>query len=221
MSEKNNHSALINLVADLEEQPVLKLVRQRLNNGDDPLVIVEECQAGMRLVGERYEQREYFISGLIMAGEIFREVMELVQPVIEANLTGNESGQILVGTVQGDIHDIGKNNLTLLLRCYGFTVHDLGVDVPPTEFLKQALALKPEIIGLSGLLTLSYDSMRETVAALRSSTDSQLLSTPIIIGGSQLNEQVRQYVGADYWVTDAMSGVRLCQQLLASNMAEL
>ena len=215
LSEKDNRTALMALVADLEEQKALILARKRLENGDDPLLIVEDCQAGLRLVGERYEQREYFISGLIMAGEIFREVMELVQPVIEARLTGNESGQILLGTVKGDIHDIGKNNLALLLRCYGFAVHDLGVDVPPTEFLAQALSLKPNIIGLSGLLTLSYDSMRETVDTLRSSTDNVLLSTPIIIGGNQLSEQVCQYVGADYWVTDAMNGVRLCQKLLA------
>jgi methanogenic corrinoid protein MtbC1 len=219
MSE-NKRSSLITLVADLKEQETLMLVRQRLDSGDDPLVIVEDCQTGLRLVGERYEQREYFISGLIMAGEIFREVMELVQPVIEAKLSGNESGQILLGTVQGDIHDIGKNNLILLLRCYGFTVHDLGVDVPPTEFKTQALALRPEIIGLSGLLTLSYDSMRETVDLLRRSTDNYLLSIPIIIGGNQLSEQVCQYVGADYWVTDAMTGVRLCQKLLANNLRD-
>ncbi len=211
----SENDSLSTLVADLEEQRALLLVQQRLDNGHDPLVIVEDCHAGLRLVGERYEQREYFISGLIMAGEIFREVMELVQPVIEAKLTGNESGQILLGTVRGDIHDIGKNNLILLLRCYGFTVHDLGVNVPPTEFLTQALALKPEIIGLSGLLTLSYDSMRETVELLRRSTDASLLATPIIIGGNQLTRQVCDYVGADYWVTDAMSGVRLCQKLLA------
>lgn len=217
MSETDKRSALITLVADLKEQEVLALVPQRLDSGNDPLLIVEDCQAGLRAVGERYEQREYFISGLIMAGEIFREVMELIQPVIEAQLTGNESGQILLGTVQGDIHDIGKNNLILLLRCYGFTVYDLGVDVPPTEFLTQALALKPEIIGLSGLLTLSYDSMHGTVELLRRSTDKYLRSTPIIIGGNQLNEQVCQYVGADHWVTDAMSGVRLCQKLLAKD----
>jgi methanogenic corrinoid protein MtbC1 len=164
-------------------------------------------------VGERYENKEYFIAGLIMAGEIFREVMELVQPVISHSLTDGESGHILLGTVQGDIHDIGKNNLSLLLRCHGFTVSDLGVDVPPTEFLAQAAALKPNIIGLSGLLTLSYDSMQETVQLLRNSTDEIVSSTPIIIGGSHLNDQVCQYVGADYWVTDAMHGVRLCQQL--------
>ena len=216
MSEKDNRSALTTLVADLEEQQALMLVQQRLDGADDPLLIVEDCQAGLRLMGERYEQRQYFISALIMAGEIFREVMELVQPIIETKLSGNESGQILLGTVRGDIHDIGKNNLTLLLRCYGFTVHDLGVDVPPSEFLAQALALNPEIIGLSGLLTLSYDSMRETVDLLRQSINGHLLSTPIIIGGNQLNEQVCQYVGADYWVTDAMNGVRLCQRLLSN-----
>ncbi len=213
--EMSENDYLSTLVADLEEQRVLMLVQQRLAGGDDPLAIVEACQAGLRLVGERYEQREYFISGLIMAGEIFREVMELVQPVIEARLTGNESGQILLGTVRGDIHDIGKNNLILLLRCYGFTVHDLGVNVAPVEFLAQALALKPQIIGLSGLLTLSYDSMHETVELLRQSADADVRSIPIIIGGNQLTQQVCNYVGADYWMTDAMSGVRLCQKLLA------
>ena len=219
MSKTKTEPTLMTLVADLEEQQVLMIVRKRLGNGDAPLDIVEDCQAGLRLVGERYEQREYFISGLIMAGEIFREVMELVQPVIEEQLTGKESGHILLGTVQGDIHDIGKNNLSLLLRCYGFTVHDLGVDVPPSEFLAQASVLKPDIIGLSGLLTLSYDSMRETIHLLRNSASSDLASIPIIIGGNQLNEQVCQYVGADYWLTDAMNGVRLCQKLLANTRA--
>lgn len=219
MDQKETQTVLPNLVADLAEQEVLALVRRRLENGESPLAIVEECQAGLRLVGERYENREYFISGLIMAGEIFREVMELVQPVIEEQLTAQESGRILLGTVQGDIHDIGKNNLSLLLRCYGFSVDDLGVDVPPAEFLNQAAALKPDIVGLSGLLTFSYDSMRETVTLLRTAADEYLSLIPIIIGGNQLNEQVCQYVGADYWVTDAMSGVRLCQQLMATRFA--
>lgn len=168
----------------------------------------------MRQVGERYERGEYFLSALIMAGEIFREVMEMVTPLIKERFRGNESGVILLGTVEGDIHDIGKNNLSLLLTSYGFTVYDLGVDVPPAEFLRQALTLRPDIIGLSGLLTSSYDSMRRTVHLLRSCEDSEIAKTPIIIGGNQLNEQVCQYVGADAWVNDAMSGVRWCQRLL-------
>lgn len=221
MPKKETQATLINLVADLEEEKVLALVRRRLDQGDDPWTIVEACQAGLRIVGERYEQKEYFIAGLIMAGEIFREMMELVQPVISRQLTGDGVGHILLGTVQGDIHDIGKNNLSMLLQCHGFTVSDLGVDVPPTKFLTQAMILKPDIIGLSGLLTLAYDSMQETVRLLRQATDAAVVSTPIIIGGNQLNEQVCQYVGADYWVTDAMQGVRLCQQLLANKSAVL
>lgn len=211
----NERTELIKRVAELREQETLDLVRERLAQNDDPLHIVEDCQEGMRQVGERYERREYYLSGLIMAGEIFREVMEILSPAIEMRFLGNESGVILLGTVQGDIHDIGKNSLSLLLSSYGFTVHDLGVDVPPGEFLKKAIQIKPDIIGLSGLLTSSYDSMRETVNLLRSSSEAQIARIPVVIGGNQLNEQVCQYVGADGWVTDAMSGVRLCQKWMA------
>jgi methanogenic corrinoid protein MtbC1 len=210
---------LIHHVVELNEQEVLELVQQRLSNGDDPLSIVEDCQRGMRQVGERYEQGKYFLSGLIMAGEIFREVMELSRPVIQEQMHGDESGRILLGTVQGDIHDIGKNMQSMLLSCYGFTVYDLGVDVPPHTFLAQATELKPHIVGLSGLLTSSYDAMRDTVALFRHSPDQELVSIPIIIGGVSINDQVCQYVEADHWIVNAMDGVRLCQRLLADNSA--
>jgi methanogenic corrinoid protein MtbC1 len=208
-------ATIIHHVLELNEVEVLELVEARLQQGDDPLALVEACEAGMRRVGERYEQGQYFLSALIMAGEIFREVMELVQPVIKNRIKGSESGRILLGTVQHDIHDIGKNIQSILLSCYGFTVHDLGVDVPPDEFMAQALEFQPDIIGLSGLLTSSYDSMRETVATLRQTGDEALARVPIIIGGGMLNEQVRAYVGADYWIGNSMDGVRLCQRLLA------
>lgn len=218
MSKPENHDplrhALIAHVADLNEPEVLSLVEARVANGHDPLAIIEDCQEGLRQVGERYEQRQYYLSGLIMAGEIFREVMEMVQPIIEERFTGSESGKILLGTVKGDIHDIGKNNLSMLLTCYGFSVYDLGVDVPPSEFLLQAVQIQPDIIGLSGLLTSSYDAMKETIELIRISGDATIASIPIVIGGNQLNEQVCHYVGADYWVNDAMTGVRLCQKLL-------
>ena len=207
-------TALIHHVSELEEQAVLALVQERLNKGDDPLSIVEECQEGMRRVGEQYEQGRYYLSGLIMAGEIFREVMELAQPVIEAQISGEESGRVLLGTVEGDIHDIGKNIQGMLLSCHGFTVYDLGVNVPPAEFLAQAKKVRPDIIGLSGLLTSSYDAMRNTITLIRDASVSELSGIPIVIGGTSINEQVCQYVGADYWVVNAMVGVRLCQRLL-------
>jgi dimethylamine corrinoid protein len=223
-------SALIDHVAELNEQAVLALVQERLAEGDDPLSIVEECQEGMRRVGEQYEQGRYYLAGLIMAGEIFREVMELAQPAIEAQIDGEESGRVLLGTVEGDIHDIGKNIQGMLLSCHGFTVYDLGVNVPPAEFLAQAKKVRPDIVGLSGLLTSSYDAMRDTIALIRdasatdaSATDASavgLADVPIIIGGTSINEQVCEYVGADHWIINAMEGVRLCQQLLAGNSSD-
>jgi methanogenic corrinoid protein MtbC1 len=216
LSDTNDPRAeLIRNVADLKEEEALALVRARIAREDDPLTIVEDCQEGLRQVGERYERQEYYLSGLIMAGEIFREAMEILTPVIEVRVSASDSGVILLGTVEGDIHDIGKNNLSLLLTVYGFTVHDLGVDVPPAEFLNHALQVRPDIIGLSGLLTSSYDTMRETVRLIRSHADPEITAIPIVIGGNQLNEQVCEYVGADAWVTDAMTGVRLCQRLVA------
>jgi methanogenic corrinoid protein MtbC1 len=208
-------SVLIDHVTELNEQAALAMVQERLSAGDDPLSIVEECQEGMRRVGELYERQAYFLSGLIMAGEIFREVMELAQPVIEAQISGEETGRVLLGTVQGDIHDIGKNIQAMLLSCYGFTVRDLGVDVPPARFLAEAGRVVPDIIGLSGLLTSSFDVMRETVTLIRNASVPGLANLPIIIGGTSINEQVCEYVGADHWIVNAMAGVRLCQRLLA------
>jgi methylmalonyl-CoA mutase cobalamin-binding domain/chain len=214
MSEPNSSSQLAQLVADLEEDTVLALVKQRLDAGGDPLQIINECNEGMRAVGQRYEKGDYFVAGLIMSGEIFREVVELVQPLIEQQSKGNASGRVLVGTVSGDIHDIGKNMFGMLLSCHGFDVIDLGVDVPPDAFAGKAVETKPDVVGLSGLITASFETMKETVTALRTQAREHQLSFPIIIGGGMIDEQVCQYVGADYWMPDAMAGVRLCEDLL-------
>jgi methylmalonyl-CoA mutase cobalamin-binding domain/chain len=215
MKTNHNDQDLVHLLADLEEEAVLEIVRNRIQLGDDPMHILEECNEGMQIVGARYEQGEYYIAGLIMSGEIFREVVEIVQPLLVKNLEHKSSGRILVGTVSGDIHDIGKNMLGMLLTCYGFTVIDLGVDVPPAEFAAKAVESEPDIVGLSGLITASFEKMKETVAMLRTESMKNGLSFPILIGGGMIDEQVCQYVGADYWLRDAMAGVRLCQSLLA------
>jgi methanogenic corrinoid protein MtbC1 len=217
MEKSDTNSNLAQLLADLEEERVLSLVQERLAAGDDPLQIINECNDGMRAVGQRYEQGEYYVAGLIMSGEIFREVVELVQPLIEQQSEGGASGHVLVGTVSGDIHDIGKNIFGMLLSCHGFEVTDLGVDVQPEIFAVKALEIKPDIVGLSGLITASFESMKATVAALRNQIETHELSMPIVIGGGMIDEQICQYVGADYWVSDAMAGVRLCEALLNNN----
>jgi methanogenic corrinoid protein MtbC1 len=216
MSNTDTSAMLIATITDLQEDTALALVHQRLDAGDDPLLIIEDCKEGMRQVGLRYERKEYFLAGLIMAGEIFRQVMEQLQPVVERQVSGQASGRILLGTVEGDIHDLGKNIVNMLLSCHNFVVHDLGVDVSPTAFAEQAAQVQPHLVGLSGLLTTSYDAMRETVALLR----ARRYQGPIIIGGGQLTEEVCQYVGADYWTTDAVAGVELCQRLTSGQVRE-
>ena len=208
---------VVELLADLEEDAVLELVRQRLAAGDDPLKIIEDCNAGMRAVGERYEQGVYFLSGLIMAGEIFREVMEIAQPALEGHTSKQASGKVLLGTVQGDIHDIGKDMVGMLLTCFGFTVIDLGVDVAPGVFVEQVALHQPDVVGLSGVLSASHAVMRETVDLLRAHAQQTGRQVPIIIGGGMIDDQINQFVGADYWVPDAMSGVHLCQKLIAGD----
>jgi methanogenic corrinoid protein MtbC1 len=214
MADKESRKALITHLVDLDETYVLKAVRRLLDEGQDPLAIIEDCEHAMRLVGERYERREYYLSALIMAGEIFREVMIISQPSMEQRLTGSASGRVLLGTVQGDIHDIGKDIVALALRCYGFTVEDLGVDVPPQHFLERVQNNPPDVIGLSGLVMVAYESMRETVQLVRGHTTPGQPAIPIIIGGSTLSEAICRFVGADFWTTDAFEGVRICQRIV-------
>lgn len=216
MDNPESSNRLSALIADLEEEAVLALAQERLAAGDDPLQIIDDCNAGMQVVGQRYENGEYFVSALIMSGEIFREVVELVQPHLEKRNSGRPLGLVLIGTVSGDIHDIGKNILGMLLSCYGFTVIDMGVDVPPADFAQKAIEVKPDIVGLSGLITASFEMMKETIRVLRAQAAAHQVSFPIMIGGSNIDEQVCRYVGADYWEKDAMSGVRLCQKLMAN-----
>lgn len=211
MTDSDTSVELIAAIADLKEKTALTLVERRLADGEDPLLIIKDCQEGLRRVGLRYERNEYFLAGLIMGGEIFRQVMELVQPVVEHQVSGQASGRILLGTVAGDIHDLGKNIVNMLLSCHNFAVYDLGVNVSPTTFAEQAAQVHPHLIGLSGLLTSSYQAMHETVALLR----AQGYRGPIVIGGGQLSEEVCRYVGADDWTTDAVTGVELCQRLMA------
>ena len=214
MNAPDKHILLIDRLLELEEDTVLALTRTRLETGENPFEIIEDAQEAMRLVGERYAQRAYYISSMMMAGEIFREVMEIVEPALVKQMAGNETGHILLGTVQGDIHDIGKNIFEILLRAHGFTVTDLGVDVPPEQFVEKSLEIRPDIIAFSGLLTIAYDSMKETIQQIKDLDDDYIDKTPTIIGGGTVNEMVCAFVGADYWATDAMVGVQLCKQIM-------
>ncbi|MFH1138956.1 MAG: cobalamin-dependent protein [Pseudomonadota bacterium] len=206
---------LMELLIDLRENEALDEVRRLLREGLDPLKILYCSQEGIRRVGERYQQGRYFISGLIMAGEIQRQVVDLILPRISERIRESHSGRILVGTVRGDIHDIGKNLVCMLLRCHGFEVLDLGVDAPPEEFLAQALEFKPRVVGLSALLTTSHEAILDTVRLLKADPEIMARDVRIIIGGGFIDEKVCRLVGADHWAADAMTGVRYCRDVAA------
>ena len=208
----NNH--LIKNLLELEEQAVLTLVQQRLADGDVPLDILADAQAAMRLVGERYEQGIYYISSMMMASEIFREIMEIIEPMMTLEDEESNAGLILLCTVEGDIHSIGKNLFGILLKVHGFTVIDLGEDVSPERVVGEVVKIKPDIVALSGLITTSFDSMKRTIQLIRLLEDETLARTPVIVGGGAINEMVSSFVGADYWSNDGVYAVQLCQQIL-------
>jgi methanogenic corrinoid protein MtbC1 len=207
---------LRNAIVELDEQLTLDLTRRLLEQGRvAPMSILNTCQQALRVVGERYERQEYFLSGLIMAGELFKEVLDLVQPGEEMVPAGPVAGTILLGTVAGDIHDIGKNMFATALRGFDFQVVDLGVDVSPETFLSEVGRVRPDVVCLSGLIMAAFDTMRATVRLLRSQEKQLGYRPPVVLGGSIIDGRVCQFAEADSWSTDAMEGVRICQDLVA------
>jgi len=200
---------LATALADLEEGSALKLVQERLDAGDDPMAILKSCHEGMAMVGKRYEGSEYYVSDLIMAGEIFKEAMALLGSRLKAD-TSSKRGKVVAGTVKGDIHDIGKDILVTILKAANYDVLDLGVDVPPQKFVEAVKESGATIVGLSGLLTTSFESMKETVAAFEAAGLRSRVK--VMVGGGPVNEMVRAYVSADAFGADAQAAVTLCNQ---------
>jgi len=201
---------LVKAIADLHEEEALRIVEERLNAGEDAFKILADSRNAMQIVGKRFENREYFIPDLIYSGEILQEIAEIVKPKLTRATEFERLGKVVIGTVAGDIHDIGKNIVTFMLDINGFEVYDLGVDVPAQKFVEKTEETQAKIIGLSGLLTLAFESMKETIEIIK---DSGLRDkVKIMIGGGQINDEVRKYTGADAYGTDAMSAVSLAKE---------
>lgn len=194
-------------LSDLDETAVLQLVQEQLDANADPMAILASLREGMTDVGIRYEAGEYYVSDLIMAGEVFKQANSLVSSKFELS-AGEPLGKVVFGTVEGDIHDIGKDLVVNLLRANNFEVIDLGVDVPADKFVAAVKDSGAKIVGLSGLLTISFDSMKGTVDAL---TEAGLRDgVKVMIGGGPVSEQVREYAGADVLGADAQAAVTIC-----------
>ncbi len=204
---------LATMLAELKEEETLTAIRKALDEGADTLSLVEGLREGMALVGKRFEDKEYFLSELIMSAEIFKEAIALIDPYLEAG-GGQSKGMVVIGTVKGDIHDIGKNIVATLLRCDGYEVHDLGVDVPSEVFVSKLKETGAVLLGLSGLLTLAFDSMKEAVDSLIEAGMRDKVK--VIIGGGPVNEKVVEYTGADAYGIDAAHAVKLANQYLGN-----
>ena len=202
--------SLIHALVEMQEAEALQKAKQLLDEGTDPMNILEACSKAMKTVGKRFEQGEYFLPHLIMAGVMLKQISETIKPLIKEEKTEAGRGRVLMGTVRGDIHDIGKNIVIFLLEVNGFEVRDIGIDQPLENFLKATREFQPQVVGMSGLLTLAFDSMKETVRAIEDAGLREKVR--IMIGGAQVTEQVKDYTGADAYGPDALAGVRLVEQ---------
>ncbi|MBW1767424.1 MAG: cobalamin-dependent protein [Deltaproteobacteria bacterium] len=197
------------LISDLKEQEALDLVKKQLEEGTEPMGILGSAREGMKIVGERFAGETYFIPDLIYSGEILKGVAGLVEPHIKKEQDVERLGKVIIGTVAGDIHDIGKDLVTFMLDISGFEVIDLGIDVPVQKFVDTIKDTGARVVGLSGFLTLAFDSMKETIDAIKEAGLRDDLK--IMIGGGQIDEEVRGFTGADAYGKDAMEAVKLAQ----------
>jgi 5-methyltetrahydrofolate--homocysteine methyltransferase len=197
---------IVKAVADLDEDNILRLVRERMRKGEDSLQIVELCREGLEIVGKRFEAMEYFLSDLVLAADIFQKIFDIVKPSLKVQATQTK-GKVVLGTVQGDIHDMGKNLVGMLLKLNGFEVYDLGVDVPPNTFVQKVKDTNANIVAMSGLLTIAWDSMKKTVEEFKNSGLRNKVK--IMIGGGMINKTVEEYVGADAIGKSTMDAVKL------------
>ena len=200
---------LIDAITEMREEDALKITQEMLDAGTPPLEVLDSCRKAMEVIGERFEAGDCFIPELILAGEMMSQISEVIKPQLQEGSEAKRLGKVVIGTVEGDIHDIAKDIVAFMLDINGFEVTDLGVDVSPAKFVETVKETGAKIVGLSGFLTLAYDPMKVTVTALK---EAGLEDVKIMIGGGQIDEQIRQYTGADAYGRDAMAAVSIAKE---------
>jgi len=199
---------LTEAIVDMREDEALGLVKSMLDAGADPTEVLEQAKEAMTELGRRFECEEAFIPELIMGGEIMRRISEELKPHLKGGGAGENRGTVVIGTVHGDIHDIGKDIVVMMLDINGYEVHDLGVDVPAEQFIAAIREHDAKVVGLSGLLTLAFDSMKSTIAAIAAAGLRDQVK--IMVGGAPADQQVQDYTGSDGWGNDVGQALRLC-----------
>lgn len=204
-------------LVELQRDTVFEIVRQRLACGEEPLRILEACRAGMAVVGERFQAGDYFLAELLLSAEIFKRVAADLEPHLARSRPSAPTGTVVLATMKGDIHDLGKNIFATLLRVQGFVVHDLGVDVPPDRLAASVTQLRPDFVGFSALLTPAFESMKRAADLLAQAGVRDGLQ--LLIGGGVTTPAVKDYVGADFQSVDATEGVAHCAKVVRERHA--
>ena len=202
---------IIEAIVYADESTALRLVDEMIASGVDPVEILEDYRRGMFAVGVRFESGEMFLSQLLMAAEILKQVTERIKPHLRAS-PGEKKGRVIIGTVEGDVHDIGKDICVSLLEADGFQVVDLGVDVSPERFVEAIKEHRPDIVGMSSLLSTSLEAVKKTVDAIKEAGLREKVK--IIIGGGRIDRNAAEYIQPDVYTDNASQGVKMCRELL-------
>ncbi|MFX1406863.1 MAG: B12-binding domain-containing protein [Promethearchaeota archaeon] len=210
MSKKDD---LYRSVVELDEEEAYKFVRELLEDNTDPKEIIEILRKAVEEIGDKFNRKEYFLTELVMAGEIFQQSTKILEPALKKEVGQEKSkGVVVIGTVKGDVHDIGKNIFVTLLKSAGFEVYDLGIDIPPQDFVEKVKETNANVVGYSGLLTVALEAMKETTEALKS--EGLRDKVKIIIGGLPTDEMWMKEAGADAFTDNAFEGVKIVKKWL-------
>jgi 5-methyltetrahydrofolate--homocysteine methyltransferase len=214
MSREEILSKIREAVVNLDIDNIQRLCKEALEAGIPPYeIVMEGMSKGMEIVGEKYERNEYFLAELIMAGEVMKEGMNILEPYLKSGEV-KKIGKVVIGTVRGDLHDIGKNIVVTLLNAAGFDVVDLGVDVPPEKFVEAVKEHKPHIVGMSALLTTTMVEMENVIKALKEAGLRDKVK--VIIGGAPITREFAEKIGADAAARDAVEGVNICKSWVSA-----
>ena len=205
-------SDLATAMADIEDEQVIDLVEKQVSEGRDPFLILADLKEGMDIVGQRFSDNEYFLVELVMSADIFKRAMEKLESGLLSTQTENASGKIVIGTVAGDVHYIGKNLVVAFLMSNGFDVYDLGEDVPPEKFVEKLKETGAKVLALSGLITITHEVMKQTIEALTQAGIRD--DVKVMIGGGDIDQSIVEYTGADAFGKDAMSSIEIARKFI-------